>query len=205
MEGNDAVMPEEKLLKSLIVGQEKAYEELTSSLEKPLMNFIYQYIHDLHTAEDIFQETFIRVVRKISDFKPNSKLSTWIFTIARNLCLDYIKSKKRKRDVSLEEESENDQSKPVSLKNLFGSKYLTPGEVLEKTEQQIKVREALSRLSHVKREALILRTYLDLSYEEISKITDAPVGTCKYRVHQALMDIGEALSGPMQKSVEHGG
>jgi len=195
---------EDKLLKGLVMGQESAYEELVQKLEKPLMNFIYRFVNDLHTAEDIFQETFVRVVRKISEYRPDWKLSTWIFTIARNCCLDYLKSKKRKRDVSLEMENQSDDSKPVVFKNLFGSKYLTPGESLEKNEDHVKLRSLLSKLTPVKREAIAMRVYLDLSYEEISKITRTPVGTCKYRVYRALQELSDMFNEPTQGMVEQG-
>lgn len=194
---------EEKLIKDLILGRELAYENLIGSMEKQLMNFIYGFTNDLHASEDIFQETFIRVLRKISEFRPEYKLSTWIFTIARNCCLDYLKSKKRKKDISLEHEEQND-AKPVTLKNLLGSKYLTPSEIMEKSEDQAKIRELLSTLSPVKKEALILRVYLDMSYEEISKITHTPIGTCKYRVYQALQELTAQLSTSKEGYAEYG-
>src|SRR5258705_13486119 len=93
---------ESDLVRRCARGEEAAYRELVERVEKPLVNFVRRYLDDPSTAEDVFQETFVRVVRTLGDFKPQASLTTWIFTIARNLCLDRLKSRRRHREVSLD-------------------------------------------------------------------------------------------------------
>src|SRR3989338_8937997 len=99
--GPDSGM-EQDLIHRCARGDEDAFRELLERVEKPLLHFIVRYLGDRDAAEDVFQETFLRVLRNIADFEPNASLSTWIFTIARHLCLDRLKARRRHREVSLD-------------------------------------------------------------------------------------------------------
>ena len=81
---------EDDLLRKCARGDSAAYRELVERLEKPLVNFILRFVGERHVAEDLFQETFVRVVKTLGSFRPEASLSTWIFTIARNLSLDWL-------------------------------------------------------------------------------------------------------------------
>lgn len=184
---------EKALIRRLLVGEEAAFRELVGQLEKPLLAFIQRFTPDV--AEDIFQETFVRVIRKLAEFKPDVSLKTWIFTIARNLCLDHIKMHKRHGEVSLDRQADEEEGKVITFKEVLQSAAREPGETAELSDDQRRVLEALRTLEPARREALILRTYCDMPYEEIAQIMRAPVGTCKYRVHEALNELAAKLGG----------
>ena len=186
---------ETDLLTKCARGDEKAYQELVARLEKPLINFIYRYVGERNLSEDIFQETFVRVLRNLADFRPEASLGTWIFTIARNLCLDHLKARKRHREVSLEAPASDKEGRVIEFKEVLRGKGETPLRNVERAELKADAVRALRELSPAKREALVLRLYSELPYQEISRVVGAPVGTVKFRVHEALRDLSKLMEG----------
>jgi RNA polymerase sigma-70 factor (ECF subfamily) len=184
---------ETELLTKCARGDEKAYRELVERLEKPLINFILRYVGERNLAEDLFQETFVRVLRNLADFRPEASIGTWIFTIARNLCLDHLKAKKRHREVSLEAPASDSEGRVIEFKEVLRGKGDAPQRNVERTEMKAAAVRALRQLAPAKREALVLRIYSELPYQEIARVVGAPVGTVKFRVHEALRDLAEKM------------
>ena len=174
-------------------------------LEKPLVNFIYRFVGERHTAEDIFQETFVRVIRTVADFRPDASLTTWIYTIARNLSLDHLKARRRHREVPLDAPSGENEGRVLSFRDALRSAGAGPETRAESTEEEERVTRALSQLSPQKREALAMRLYADLPYADIARIVGAPVGTIKFRVHEAVHDIARILGGEERRDAAEGG
>jgi RNA polymerase sigma-70 factor (ECF subfamily) len=184
---------DEELLRRCARGDAAAYRELVERMEKPLINFILRFVGERHVAEDLFQETFVRVVRTLGSFKPEASLSTWIFTIARNLSLDWLKAKRRHRETALDAASSEDRGRVIYFKDVLQSGAAVPGVHAELSEDSRRVTAALSQLSPIKREALVLRVYAGLQYSEIARIQNAPVGTVKFRIHEALKDLTQVM------------
>jgi RNA polymerase sigma-70 factor (ECF subfamily) len=190
--GPSGPLQERKLLKRLLQGDEAAYAELVERYEKPLVNFIVRYVGNRTVAEDLFQETFYRMIRSLDAYRPQAGFGTWLFTIARNLSLDHLKGVRRHREVSL------DAPQPVEGREVSYREALPAGgtpaeEVLERREGMERVGSALRRLPPKLRETLLLRVYHDLPYRDIARITRAPVGTAKYRVHEAVHALARLL------------
>ncbi len=185
----------EDLSQRIARGEEAAYRELVGRLERPLINFILRYVGDPHVAEDIFQESFVRVVRTLGSFRPDASLATWIFTIARNLSLDHLKARKRHREVSMDAGTSDGRGQVIDFREILRSASPGPMEPASLSEEQRRLREAIAELSPAKREALTLRVFAGLSYEEIARIGDAPVGTVKFRVHEAVQELSRKLAG----------
>jgi RNA polymerase sigma-70 factor (ECF subfamily) len=183
-----------ELIRRCARGDEAAYRELVGKLEKPLVAFIRRYVGEESLAEDLFQETFVRVVRTLGGFRPEASLATWIFTIARNLCLDHLKAKKRHREVSMDA-----GDRDLDFREALRSPGAGPGAAAEGTEDGARLRAAMAELAAPKREALILRVYSNLSYAEIARITDAPVGTVKFRVHDAIQELTKKMGSGVRK------
>jgi len=183
-----------ELIRRCARGEEAAYRELVGRLEKPLVAFIRRYVGEESLAEDLFQETFVRVVRTLGTFRPEASLTTWIFTIARNLCLDHLKAKKRHREVSMDAGSAGGDDQGVDFREALRSPGPEPGTLAEGHEDGARLRAAMAELAEPKREALILRVFSGLSYAEIARITDAPVGTVKFRVHDAVQELAKKLA-----------
>lgn len=204
-EREDRMYVEEDLLRRCARGDTAAYRDLVERLEKPLVNFILRFVGERHVAEDLFQETFVRVVRTLGEFRPQASLATWIYTIARNLALDYLKAKRRHREVPIDAASSEDRGRVIYFKDVLRSAAPEPGRRAEGTEEERRVLEALGKLSPAKREALVLRVYAELPYSEISKIVKAPVGTLKFRVHEALQDLSKLLGSGESSQAARGG
>ena len=175
-------------------GEEAAYRELVARLEKPLIAFIRRYVGEENLAEDLFQETFVRVVRTLGNFRPEASLTTWIFTIARNLCLDHLKAKRRHREVSMDAGIAGEGDAALDFREALRSPVGEPQDAAMGREDGARLRDALAALPEFKREALVLRVYSGLSYAEIARITDAPVGTVKFRVHDAVQELARKLA-----------
>jgi len=186
---------ESELIRRCARGEDAAYRELVGRLERPLINFILRYVGDPHLAEDIFQEAFVRVVRTLGTFRPEASLTTWIFTIARNLCLDHLKAKRRHREVSMDAQGADERGQVIDFREILRSALPAPDGRAASGEDQRRLQEALAQLGHAKREALSLRVFAGLSYEEIASIAEAPVGTVKFRVHEAIQELTRRLAG----------
>ena len=184
---------DQELIRRCAQGDSAAYRTLVEQLEKPLVNFIYRFVGERHTAEDIFQETFVRVVRTVANFRPEASLTTWIYTIARNLSLDHLKARRRHREVPIDAPSADREGKLIYFRDALRSNWAGPGTKAESQEDEERVARALSALTPAKREALSMRLYADLPYADIARIVNAPVGTIKFRVHEAVHDIARML------------
>ncbi len=204
-QGDSRMHVDEDLLRRCARGEAAAFEELVGRLEKPLVNFLLRFVGDRTTAEDLFQETFVRVVRALREFRPEASLSTWIYTIARNLALDHLKSKRRHRETPLDAASSGEGGRVIYFKDVLRSGAAEPGERAGGAEEERRVAAALGGLGPAKREALVLRVYAGLPYAEIAKIVKAPVGTVKFRIHEAIRDLAEALAAGGSSSAAQGG
>ena len=196
---------EEDLLGRCARGDAAAYRELVERLEKPLINFILRFVGERHAAEDLFQETFVRVVRTLGEFRPEASMTTWIYTIARNLSLDWLKAKRRHRETPLDRPATDEGGRVISFKEVLASGIAAPDARAEGSEDERRVVAALSTLSEAKREALVMRVYAGLSYAEIARITGDPVGTVKFRVHEAVQDLAKELGAGDRSSASQGG
>lgn len=197
--------PEERdLLRRCENGDDRAYRELVERFERPLIQFITRYVDDSSLAEDIFQDTFVRVLKNLKDYRPDGAFSTWLYTIARNLCLDHIKHVRRVKMTSMDAPVGEEGGKVLYLQDVLRDGGAPPSERAEMNEDEARVREALCRLPAVKKEALVLRVYHNLSYKEIADITDCPVGTAKYRVHEALEALGALMKAGQGGEEEFG-
>lgn len=196
---------EDDLLGRCARGDAAAYRELVERLEKPLVNFILRFVGERHAAEDLFQETFVRVVRTLGEFRPEASLTTWIYTIARNLSLDWLKARRRHRETPLDRPAAGEGGRVISFKEVLASGLAEPDERAEGSEDERRVSAALATLSAAKREALVLRVYAGLPYAEIAKITGDPVGTVKFRIHEAIQDLAKELGADARPSASQGG
>lgn len=145
-----------------------------------LLRYLLYLTGNREMAEDLFQETWMRVLVRGSQFSGNSRFDTWLFTIARNLVIDF---RRRKSMASLEEICEGgDDERAIE----FPSHDKTPFEHLETVEHGELVSEALLTLDPLHREVLLLRFHEEMSLEEIARVTHAPLSTVKSRLYRGL-------------------
>lgn len=161
---------ESALILELKQGNPEAVNQIVERYSKPLFAFIMRMVDDQATAEDIFQDTWVRVVRNIGSFRGDSKFSTWLFQIALNLCRNLMRSRARRSFVGIEEVSDLSEDPEVD-----GMKIL----------QAQKVRMLVASLPSKMREVIVLRYYHEKTDVEIAEVTGLPPGTVKSRLHRA--------------------
>ncbi len=164
-----------------------ALEDLLTRYQNPLMVFIYSVVRDYHLAEDIFQETFIRVYREARRFRSGCKFKTWLYTIAMNLCRDALRKERRRPVVPLEMEM-SDREGPSSgrLMDMLPGRGPDPREDAGGRELEEILRRELEGLSEGHRQVVILSRLNGLKYTEIAQIMGIPSGTVRSRLHYAL-------------------
>ncbi len=170
---------EEKLIKDAQSGDRKALAELVRRYEQTVYNFSFKICRNREKAENTMQETFLSMVKNISQFSGKSKLSTWLYTIVSNHCLMLARSNKSKYYASLDdEESLIDESNIAEWK-------VTPDNVAENNELKAILDEAIDKLPFDYRVVFLLRDVEGLSTKETGKITKLSVPAVKSRLHRA--------------------
>jgi len=161
---------ESALILELKQNNPEVVDQVVERFSKPLFAFIMRMIDDQATAEDIFQDTWIRVIRNIGTFRGDCRFSTWLFQIALNLCRNQMRRKARRSFVGIEEASNLADDPEVD-----GMKIL----------QAQKVRRLVTSLPPKMREVIVLRYYHNKTDVEIAEVTGLPPGTVKSRIHRA--------------------
>jgi RNA polymerase sigma-70 factor, ECF subfamily len=167
-------------------GDDLALNELMERWQKPLHSFILRYVGNHRDSIELAEETFVRVYQHRSRFNFKSKFSTWLLTIATNLCRQHTRWRKRHPTISLDDAASVDE---VSDKNLFVSAEEIPSALASRTELAKLVKEEIEKLPHDLKTAVLLFAYDNLSYAEIGAIlgcTPKAVETRLYRVRKLL-------------------
>lgn len=180
---------ENSLLTKARQGDVQAFEELISSYYTKVYNICYRMLNNSEDASEQAQETFIKAFRYIKDFKGNCSISTWLYRIATNVCLDYLRKNKNKRTVSLEQNTFDD----IRVEDRLISDIPGPEKVVENNAQREAIREAMSKMNEKNRIVIVLRDFMGLSYEQISETIKAPVGTVKSRISRARSELRDLL------------
>lgn len=178
---------DEELIQRFQAGEEEAFEEIVKRYANRLMNFAYRFVLDREEAEDIVQETFLKVYQNRHAYREIAKFSTWIYTITGNLAKTILR-KRRSRKLSYfshlaPEEKELD----------FPDKDAIPSKSMEQEVEARLIQRAIVKLPEHFRTVIILRDIQELSYEEISSIIEAPLGTVKSRINRARLRLQEEL------------
>jgi RNA polymerase sigma-70 factor (ECF subfamily) len=137
-------------------------------------------------AEDRLQETFLQVHQSAERFDQSRRLRPWLFTIAANKARDWLRSQRRRTEVSLDADLGRQGDESVTFAEIFPGDDALPEEVLGRTEQQELVRRAIEQLPAALRQVLLLGYFQQLPYKDIAEIVGVPVGTVKSRLHTAL-------------------
>jgi len=171
-------------------GDIPAFEELVQRHKHGVYNFIYRFLGNRETAEEVFQESFIKIHQAANRYIPNGKFSTWLYTIVRNLCVDTFRRKKIREAVSLDERKEEEDR---SLAEVLASETI-PADVLSSAREiEGALEMALIKLNEDQKEVFLLREREGLKFEEIAEITGVSVNTVKSRMRYALEALKRAL------------
>jgi RNA polymerase sigma-70 factor (ECF subfamily) len=188
-------MTDEAIMARYQKGDVTAFAELVSRHEKRLWNFVRRFVADAATAEDLLQEVFLRVVRSAREWQPSAKFSTWLYTIARNLCTDQARRGKLRQADSLDQTTggSRDDSGPHRIDKLAAPDGNAEQATLDR-EIATRVDQAVAELPVEQREVFLMREVMDMSFAEIATATGASEPTVKSRMRYALERLRVALA-----------
>lgn len=172
-------------------GDEAAFTELVDKYKQPVMNVVCRMIRDATEAEDIAQNVFVQVYKSAHRYEASAKFSTWLFTIARNLCLNEIRRRTRHPADSLD--SSQAESDDLPTRQYEDHKTHLPTETMLHGELEQKIEQALAELPETQRTAIVLCRRDDLSYEDIAKILDCSLSATKSLIHRGRETLKEKL------------
>lgn len=174
-------LSDEDLMWLLRKGNMEAFEALARRYERKLLNFLFRFVNSREQAEDLVQQTLLKVYDNRLKFKNRGKFSTWMYTIGANLARDYLRKTRRYHFVSLDE--------PVGDNSNIIDFYREPDEqkmtALEAKEMSQVVRMAVDRLPQEQRMAILLSHFEHMSYEDIARVLHCRKGTVKSRIFRA--------------------
>ena len=170
-------------------GHEAAFRELVRRYERPVFSLVYRMVRDRALAEDLAQETFIKVLNGIKSYRPEFKFSSWIFKVANNAAIDHL----RKRSVdtlSLDGAPNATTSEGRAASAIqVGDHRETPLQEVEARELGSAIERAIGRLRPEYRTCILLRHVEGYAYEEIARMLDLPLGTVKTYIHRARNEL----------------
>ncbi|MGB9856610.1 MAG: RNA polymerase sigma factor [Dictyoglomaceae bacterium] len=180
---------DQALISLIKLGDREAFNILVKRYEKKVLNILYLQLGPINELEDLAQEVFIKVFKNISKFRGESQFSTWLYRITLNLSYDY--KRKNKNVFSLDENIDEDSDN--TFEEVIPNSEEDSEKIVEKVELQRKIREAIKSLSKEYQEVLILREFEGLSYEEIGKVLNCPVGTVESRLYRARKELKKRI------------
>ena len=173
-------LKDHELVNLVKAGELAPYDELVRRHQIKIHDLCYKMLRNYDDARDMAQETFLKAYRKINKFKGRSKFSTWLYRIAVNNCLNYIKKQKPTEEL-FEEITSKGQDDPVQI--FKGKRF------------REKIQAAVAKLPEVQKAVFTLRTLEDLSYQEVSDILKKPISTVKVNHHLAVKNLRNYLKG----------
>lgn len=192
-----AVEPsDEELIERFQHGDLYAFDMIVRRYKDQLLNFVYRFVGNMEEAEDIVQETFLRVYRNRQAYKRIAKFSTWIYTIAGNLARTELRKRKRRRIFSISDLGYEDKDYEIS------DEVFNPEAHVDSRMQEEIIQREINKLPPKFREVIILRDVQELSYEEISKILNVPIGTVKSRVNRGRLKLQARLNKILGKRLQ---
>jgi RNA polymerase sigma-70 factor (ECF subfamily) len=193
---------ETRLVERLVARDERAFNALVKAYERRVFALVLRMIGNRAEAEDLAQEVFVQVFKAVGSFRGESKLSTWIYRIAINLC------KNRTKYLRVRHAGEQDELEAVADRMPIGearhanvAQIARPDEMMAGKQVERIVQQAILELEPSFRECLVLRDVEDLSYEEIGAITGLPDGTVKSRIHRARAQLKELVEKALGEKI----
>ena len=172
---------EAMIVRKVLQGDVNAFEKLVTEYEKAVYAITQRMTGNAEDAADMTQETFIKAYNSLSSFRGDSKFSVWLYRIANNVCLDFLRSKNRRPTVSLSTEDDDGEETQLDI----ADESQSPELLLESSLTRDAVRRGLDSLPPDYKQILLLREIQGLSYEEIAAALGIESGTVKSRIFRA--------------------
>lgn len=193
--------PDAALMLCVKQGDMGAFAVLVDKYKQPVLNLASRMLRDATEAEDLAQAVFVQVFKSASRYQVASKFSTWLFTIARNLCLNEIRRRSRHPVDSMDTSHPEQEDQP--LHQFEDRKTASPPEHLLHGELEQKIEQALAGLPENQRLAILLCRQDELSYEEISRVLGCSVSATKSLIHRGRETLKQRLKPYLQTGAWH--
>jgi RNA polymerase sigma-70 factor (ECF subfamily) len=195
------VDPDAALMLRVKEGDAAAFAELVDKYKQPVMNLVYRTLGDATEAEDLAQNVFVQVYKSAHRYRISAKFSTWLFTIARNLCLNELRRRSRHPAESLDATRPEQEDQPQ--RQLEDRKSISPPESLLRGELAEKIEQALAGLPENQRTAILLCRQEELSYEEIAGVLGCSLSATKSLIHRGRETLKERLKPYLRSGAWH--
>ena len=183
--------PDAVLMLRVKRGDREAFELLVDKYKQPVTNLIYRTLGDATEAEDLAQNVFVQVYKSAHRYQVSAKFTTWLFTIARNLCLNEIRRRSRHPADSLDAPHPEHEDQP--LRQFEDAKTFSPPDALLHGELEQKIQQALSELPENQRLAILLCRQDELSYEDIARVLGCSLSATKSLIHRGRETLKQKL------------
>ncbi|MBC8096481.1 MAG: sigma-70 family RNA polymerase sigma factor [Akkermansiaceae bacterium] len=191
--------PDAALMLRVKQGDTAAFTELVEKYKQPVINLTYRILRDATEAEDLAQNVFIQVYKSADRYRITARFSTWLFTIARNLCLNEIRRRSRHPADSMDATHPGHDDQP--WQQFEDKQTFAPPDKLLQSELEQKIEEALAGLPENQRTAILLCRQEELSYEEIAEVLDCSLSATKSLIHRGRETLKEKLKPYLRSGV----
>ena len=186
------VRSDEDLLLQAQRGDQKAFAEFYERYWRKVLNYVYRFTGNRATAEELTQETFLRVVRNIRNYRPTGSAGGWVYQIARNLGLNAIRDSKAAREFSLDEPIALEEDE-VNRQEITPGRGPKPDEEAVRREREEAIQQGLLKIAPHHREVLILCDIESRSYQEVARMLQIPINTVASRLSRARAQMAQFL------------
>lgn len=193
-------MTELSFIKSIKNNEPESFRKLVLNYQDMIVNTCYGFVKNHTDAEDVAQEVFIEVYRSIKNFREDAKLSTWLYRIAVNKSIDFLRKKKRKSWLG-------------SIQGMFGGEEKVmviedkhqpnPQQALEQNERKVVLQNAIEQLAENQKTAFVLHKYEGLSYKEVAGIMDLSLSSVESLMHRAKKNLKKLLYNYYQETMKN--
>ena len=190
--GDRTDAPDGELVSAFVAGSDDAFEILMRRYERRIYSFALSYVKNPQDAQDMCQEVFLRVYKYAGSYSARSSFSTWIHTIAKNLCVTFLEKEKARRGMIYESAENSDGEERDPAENVTDGE--SAEDVFLKRDLVSAVRREAEKLPEEFRSVIVLREINGLSYEEIAEVLGLNIGTVKSRISRARAMLSKALS-----------
>lgn len=177
---------DEDLMHAYQAGDAVAFDILLARHKKPLYNFIFRFLHNEQASEEAFQEVFLKVIRNRDEYRESAKFTTWIYTIARNHCIDELRKQKFRNHKPLE--TDLDIQGDLHMSEEYRQNR-EPQDFAMAKELEVHLETALMSLAVEQREVFLLRHFQNMPFDDIARVSGISINTVKSRMRYALLHI----------------